>query len=195
MKNTNRFGFLLALIVTLLLVSCEKRPSNQTALDEQAQTERNQADLNKVQPAPKISYSLERENLINRFKLMNERDLMFYMYLFIEGVAEPIGYYQVNKVSSVNSQLTNTNQIVDYYRNGVHVSEHVLPSPAEDGSYGTNGDAIFGFTPENIYIESNMKYVVSNVPLKFRNAVQRLAVIDNEEARAMIEKSRKVLSK
>lgn len=107
---------------------------------------------------------------------------MFYMYIFIEGFADPIGYYQVNKVSSVNSQLTNTEQviIVGTERSDVVNQPMTLPSPSEDGSYGTNGDAVFGFTPEDIYIEHNMKYIVSTVPLSFRNPVNRLNIINVE---------------
>ena len=72
---------------------------------------------------------------------------------------------------------------------------HTMPSPAEDGSYGTNGDAVFGFTPEQIYIETNMKYVASTVPLSFRNAVVRLAIINTEEAKQLLENSKKVMEK
>jgi hypothetical protein len=156
----------LSLLVLFLLVACEDgRPRNTSALDEQAATEVNQQNLFAVQPPPKISWSLERDNLIKRFKLQNDRTVMFYMYIFVEGIGEPVGYYQVNKVSSVNSQLTNSEQIVNN-RGG---ASYILPSPAEDGSYGTNGDAVFGFTPQEIYIEHNMKYVVSTVPLAFKN--------------------------
>lgn len=168
------------LFVALLLISCkEQRISNTSAKDEQAQTEVNQQGLNSKQPAPRITWSLERDNLIKRFKLQNDRTIVFYMYLFIEGFSEPIGYYQVNKVSSVNSQLTNTMQIVHdpyAYQSG----GQLLPSPAEDGSYGTNGDAVFGFTPEEIYIEHNMKYVVSTVPLHFQKPVNKLTIINVE---------------
>lgn len=175
-------------LVTVLMTSCgDGRPRNTAALDEQARTELNQRDLNLLQPSPKISWSMERDNLIKRFKLMNDRSVFFYMYVFIEGVADPIGYYQVNKVSSVNSQLTNTEQIVRYSVPGGMASD-VLPSPAEDGSYGTNGDAVFGFTPEDIYIEHNMKYIVSTVPLQFTKPVNRLTVINVKD-----EKSAKVL--
>jgi hypothetical protein len=102
------------------------------------------------------------------------------MYVFIEGFSSPIGYYQVNKVSSVNSQLTNTEQIVIAGRGEGDVvnTPVILPSPAEDGSYGTNGDAVFGFTPEQIYIEHNMKYMVSTVPLSFRDPVNKLTIIN-----------------
>lgn len=186
---------LLAILVLMFAVtSCDDRP-NSTALDEQAKTEQNQRDLNSIQPAPKISWSLERDNLIKRFKLQNDRSISFYMYVFIEGVGDPIGYYQVNKVSSVNSQLTNPDQIISSrvmndLPSGTAI---VLPSPAEDGSYGTNGDAVFGFTPEDIYIEHNMHYIVSTVPLTFARPVNRLTVINVQTAaqlKAMMDKIR-----
>ena len=103
-------------------------------------------------------------------------------------MSEPIGYYQVNKVSSVNSQLTNPEQIVDVSVSSV--DRHVLPPPAEDGSYG---DGIFGFTPEGIYIETNMKYITSTVPLKFRSPVNRLAIIDSNQAQQILDASLKAM--
>jgi hypothetical protein len=171
--------------------SCsDDRPANTSAKDEQAHTELNQRSLLDKQPPPTITWSLERDNLIKRFKLQNDRSVNFYMYVFIEGIADPIGYYQVNKVSSVNSQLTNTAQIV--WSND---HSEVLPSPAEDGSYGTNGDAVFGFTPEDIYIETNMKYITSTVPLSFTKPVNRLAIVTTEEAKKMLEVSKAAMNK
>jgi hypothetical protein len=187
------FLLLPALVVLLASSGCDDRPSNTTALDEQAKTELNQKDLNALQPAPKISWSLERDNLIKRFKLQNDRSISFYMYVFVEGVSDPIGYYQVNKISSVNSQLTNTEQAVDDPNGGYEAGSVVLSSPAEDGSYGTNGDAVFGFTPEEIYIEHNMHYIVSTVPLSFTKPVNRLTIINVKtaaELKAMMAKIR-----
>jgi hypothetical protein len=171
------FKFIVVIAISLFLVSCD----DTTARKEQKLTEINQSALLENQPPPRITWSLERDNLIKRFKLQNDRGVMFYMYIFIEGVAEPIGYYQVNKVSSVNSQLTNPEQ-------KMYNHELTLPSPAEDGSYGTNGDAVFGFTPEEIYIEHNMKYIVATVPLNFNKPVNRLTIINVET-----EKQLKVL--
>lgn len=157
---------LMAILLSALLFGCDNTSDNKTALQEQALTEINQQNLLSVQPPPKISWSLERDNLIKRFKLQNDRSVMFYMYIFIEGVSEPVGYYQVNKISSVNSQLTNTMQLVEG-RSAGYIETISLPSPSEDGSYGTNGEAVFGFTPNDIYIEHNMHYIVSTVPLAF----------------------------
>jgi hypothetical protein len=186
--------FILPMMFVLLTSgSCDDKRANTSALDEQARTEQNQRDLNSTQPAPKISWSLERDNLIKRFKLQNDRSVSFYMYVFIEGVAEPVGYYQVNKVSSVNSQLTNTEQLVDDPNGDYSAGSAILPSPAEDGSYGTNGDAVFGFTPEDIYIEHNMHYMVSTVPLSFNKPVNRLTIINVEtekQLKQMMDKIR-----
>ncbi len=186
MKNLKTIFALLVVSLFMLSTQCSQE-QNKTAKEEQMHTEQNQSNLNKVQPPPNISWSLERDNLIKRFKLQNDRSVMFYMYIFIEGISDPIGYYQVNKISSVNSQLTNPMQVV---RDGPEVPFHyseVLPSPAEDGSYGTNGDAVFGFTPEEIYIEHNMKYIVSTVPLSFKNAVNKLTIINVQTEKQLKE--------
>jgi len=192
------FGFF-AILMSIFLAACDSnnRPVNTTALDEQAKTEVNQRGLLTNQPPPSISWSLERDNLRKRTLLQNDRSVNFYMYVFIEGASQPIGYYQVNKVSSVNSQMTNTEQVVWSPGPGNHTgfSVDVLPSPAEDGSYGTNGDGVFGFTPEDIYIETNMKYITATVPLHFTNPVNRLAIISDNEMQKILDISRKAMSK
>jgi len=186
-----------AVFVSMLFIfiftgeDCAPTPQNNTALAEQAHIEQNQSNLNKVQPSPTISWSLERDNLIKRFRLMNDRSVMFYMYIFIEGFSDPIGYYQVNKVSSVNSQLTATQQLVRGDA-GQYDGDFVIESPAEDGSYGTNGNGVFGFTPEDIYIEHNMKYIVSTVPLSFRNPVNRLTIISIDSEKKLKEMMQRI---
>jgi hypothetical protein len=131
-------AFALVLICLPLMAfeeGCQSERHTNTAGIEQAKTEANQKGLLDRQPPPTLTWSLERDNLIKRFKLQNDRAVSFYMYVFIEGVAAPIGYYMVNKVSSVNSQLTNTEQVVGLG----NYNAVTLPSPAEDGSYGENG--------------------------------------------------------
>ena len=201
----NKITVALLLILSMFIMSnsgCDDgRPANTTALDEQAHTELNQRNLFTTQPPPNISWSLERDNLIKRFKLQNDRAVMFYMYVFIEGISQPIGYYQVNKVSSVNSQLTNTMQLVSQNQriddggggHSWHIAEGILPSPAEDGSYGENGNAVFGFTPEDVYIETNMKFIVSTIPLQFKEPVNRLAIVTSDEVKAILETTKKAM--
>lgn len=186
MKNLKRATLLIVMTVFLTgFYSCGEHQSNDTALQEQDHTEKNQQHLNAVQPPPDVEWSLERDNLIKRFQLMNDRTVVMYMYLFIEGVGSPIGYYQINKVSSVNSQLTNPNQIIQNstYEHGNY---SVLASPAEDGSYGTNGNGVFGFTPDGLYIEHNMKYIVSTAPLLFKD-VPMIGEISIETSKSLKE--------
>lgn len=89
--------------------------------------------------------------------------------------------------------MTNTEQLVRQYYGNSYWLDGTLPSPAEDGSYGTNGDGVFGFTPEDIYIETNMKYICATVPLSFTHPVNRLAIISTDEARALLEKSKQAM--
>jgi hypothetical protein len=190
---------LLFIGLALCLQSCEdvpRTPRNETAIKEQAHTELNQRDLLIKQPPPTITWSLERDNLIKRFKLQNDRSVMFYMYVFIEGSAQPVGYYQINKVSSVNSQLTNTQQIIsgsEYGNNLPAGTIAIIPSPAEDGSYGENGNSVFGFTPDDVYIETNMHYITSTIPLKFAQPVTMLAVVTSDEIKNILETSKKAM--
>ncbi len=200
MKKTTFPLIVFFLFITLSSESCGdgNRPSNTSALDEQSHTESNQQRLLKNQPLPDISWSMERDNLIKLKKLQNDRTVNFYMYIFIEGISEPIGYYQVNKVSSVNSQLSNPEQIVSGHSNSNDLPRDqvaVIESPSEDGSYGTNGDAVFGFTPEDICIETNMKFICATVPLTFKEPVNRLAIISTDEAKAILEATKKVMNK
>ena len=192
MRKGLLFLALLGLSFMIMSNSGCDAPNNTSALDEQAKTERNQRGLNNTQPAPSISWSLERDNLIKRTKLQNDRAVMFFMYVFVEGVAQPVGYYQVTKVSSVNSQLTNPAQLVYQYTNS-HYSEGVLPSPAEDGSYGENGSGVFGFTPEDVYIETNMHYISSTIPLHFAQPVNLLAVVNTDEIKNILSATKKAM--
>jgi len=188
--------FVCMLLISLLYFGCDQRSyKDNTAVQEQERTEMNQSRLNEVQPAPQLDWSSERDNLIRLKKLQNDRSINFFMYVFIEGVADPIGYYQVNKVSSVNSQLTNPQQIIIAGKNSTDVTNTpvVLDSPSEDGSYGTNGDAVFGFTPEGICIQTNMLYITSTVPLTFSKPTMRLAIIETVEAQALLDASKKVM--
>jgi hypothetical protein len=52
-----------------------------------------------------------------------------------------------------------------------------------------------GFTPEDIYIESNMKYIVSTVPLNFNSPVNKLAIVNTDEAQKMLDVAKKAMSK
>lgn len=153
-------------VMVLGLTGCEYEEP--TASVEQTKTEENQSILLKNQPPVQLDWSLERENINKRTNLWNDANKMSYIYLISYG--KVMAFYTVKgKVSSVNSQITNPEQIAMVRKSlqtGYKYVEGVLPSPAEDGSYGTNGDGIFFFTTEGVYVEWAGEYMLADQPLK-----------------------------
>lgn len=130
-------------------------------------SEKQQGRLLKAHAQPVLDYSLERVNLIERLERFNDPNKISYIYL-LSDTGQIYAFLPIKgKVSSVNSQLSTGEQIVDdpftYHKNG---GGQVVESPQEDGSYGTNGDAIFFFTTENVYAEWNGKYLLVDQPLQ-----------------------------
>ena len=143
-------------------------------------TEKNQNQLVRAQPPQVMDSSLERQNLINRYEYLNDENNVHHVYLMDEG--QVVAYYVAQgKVSSVNSKLTNDRQIVKIEgagfdggngAGGAHGPNYkVVESPQMDGSYGTNGAAIFFFTTSGDYVESSLDYVVSEEPRNIQDEV------------------------
>jgi len=132
-----------------------------TAGKEQQRTEQNQNRLLSAQPPVQLDWSLEREQINKRTNLWNNKNKVSWIYLVNYG--QIMAFYSIKgKVSSVNSQITNPEQLVRVWQERFEK----LPSPAEDGSYGTNGDAIYFFTTEGTYVEWNGEYMLADKPLK-----------------------------
>lgn len=111
---------------------------------EQFMTEVSQSNFNKVQPPKRLNWSLERWNLNTRNLLFNDPNKISYIYL-LSDMGTILTYHAIRgKVSSVNSKLTTNQQLISKYDYGSDCVG-VVESPAMDGSYGSNGDAIFGF--------------------------------------------------
>lgn len=172
-------------IVVVLLVSMSlgciggDNYDDTTSGQESKITEENQKRLLSSSPPPELDSSLERENLIRRLNLLNKDDKVFYVYLVSYGkvMAE---YVAIGKVSSVNSKLTTQEQVVDdpfgTYSSGV--GGKVVESPDLDGSYGTNGDAIFFFTTNGAYVEWSGEYIVSDFPLSMTTPPELVRMIE-----------------
>jgi len=195
MKLNRKHIAMFAVIALIALAGCAENESSQAAEElgedtgndisnvtvgasyqyEVKVTEKNQMQLVKSQPPFQMESSLERQNLINRYQYLNDENNVHHVYL-MSNDGKVISYFVAQgKVSSVNSKLTNDVQIVkapqmddgtwDY--DGLFKVE----SPQMDGSYGTNGDAIFFFTTSGHYVEYNGKYVVSEKPLNIQTPV------------------------
>lgn len=150
-------------------------------------TEKNQLGLVKAQPPFVMENSLERQNLIERYKYLNDRTNTHHVYA-MSNDGKVIAYWVAQgKVSSVNSKLTNDKQIVrsEGCYNEVYAEDEsgcykTVESPQMDGSYGTNGNAIFFFTTSGSYVEWNGKYVVSEEPMNIQTAVSLEQQVDED---------------
>lgn len=168
---------LIALVLSLLFVcamfvGCGGNHSS-------ADSERTLAVADKLQdsqPTPTdIDYSLERYNLIRRAYWVNgQREKANALPCSVE---KPLGYIVLitesgailgsfvvdGKVSSLNSYLTPdseyceiaTGRTVTYYNDWI---------ADVDGSYGSNDNGIFFFTPDGKYIEWTGTYLYSDIP-------------------------------
>ena len=169
-------GFLsLAVVLVVILVTfvagCSQMPkTGKTTKQEMELTEKNHAGLIKAVPPPRLSTSQERKNLVRRLKTFNSDSKISYVYLIDFG--KVMGFYVVKgKISSVNSKLTTGDQIIRTTGAGSW-STSVIESPQLDGSYGTNGDAVFFYTADGTYVEWNGLYMQCDKPLKMATPPQ-----------------------
>jgi len=162
-----KFLVLLVVVGSLLFVtSCGVETEEKTQAKEVEITEEQHTRLMKSTPPPTLEFSLERENLKERLVRFNDANKVSYIYLVSYG--KIMAHYVIKgKVSSVNSKLTTGEQIVkDPYAYYECRAGKVVESPQLDGSYGMNGDAVFFFTTDNIYVEWNGEYMLCDQPLK-----------------------------
>ena len=96
-----------------------------------------------------------------------------------------MAFYTVKgKVSAVNSMLTTTEQVVDGNGNQCDYEStyshdcFVVSSPDIDGSYGSNGDAIFFFTTDGVYVEWRGDYMLADQPLKIQTPPELVRQIE-----------------
>lgn len=194
MNRTKIVSILLVLLIAVAVLSagCVEEPiaKEKTSAKEAALTETNQARLLKTNPPPTLDTSLERQNLIDRLELLNNQNKIFYVYLVSYGkvMAE---YTAQGKISSVNSKLTTQEQVIespyfDDYSGAGGNAGLVVESPDLDGSYGTNGDAVFFFTTEGAYVEWSGEYFVSDFPLSLSTPPVLVRTL-NTESKQVVE--------
>ena len=193
MNRTKIVSILMVFIIAVAVLGAgcidESKPEQKTSAKEAALTETNQARLLKTNPPPTLDTSLERQNLIDRLELLNKQNKIFYVYLVSYGkvMAE---YTAQGKISSVNSKLTTQEQIIKSpfetgYDGRVNMGM-VVESPDLDGSYGTNGDAVFFFTTDGAYVEWSGEYFVSDFPLSLSTPPVLVRTL-NTESKQVVE--------
>lgn len=169
---------LIALVLSLVLV-CTMFAGCELEDNSSADSDRTLAIADKLQdaqPTPTdINYSLERYNLIRRAYWVNgQREKanalpcsvekpLGYIVLFTESGAIVNSFVVDGKVSSLNSFLTPDSEYYELVYGGT--SSYVNEWLADvDGSYGTNDNGIFFFTPDGKYIEWTGTYLYSDIP-------------------------------
>ena len=164
----NRTLTMLALSATILLAGCEPPKASTTQQNAQA-VEQNQQRLQTNQPAPTLSVSIERKNLIERLKRLNTENQTGYIYLIDQGtvVAE---FATRGKPTSLNAYLM-AGEVPTRFSAGNSAYETVMvEQPDYDGAYGENARGIFFFTADtNAYVEWAGRYVFTDQPLSLNS--------------------------
>lgn len=108
---------------------------------------------------------LERKNLNERLVRFSKPNKVGYIYIMSFG--KFVGYYVIKgKLSSVQSQMTNTDQVWD--SGSGEQGETVVDSIGDDGSFGSNegGDrGVFFFTSNDVMVETTLDWLYSDQPL------------------------------
>ena len=181
-------GIVFALILIICMVSCDATEPSGSKQDINS-TVNIGNKLQTNQPTPTdIDYSLERYNLIKRAYWVNgmrekantlpceiEKPLG-YIVLFTESGAVVGSFIVDGKVSSLNSYLTPDSivyEVAGDYLYGTSVNENEW-LPDVDGSYGTNDNGIFFFTPDGKYIEWTGLYLYSDIPFEVSDPIVKV---------------------
>ena len=163
------------LALLLMVAGCDGYENHATHAEKEY-TNENQSRLIAAVPPPILTDSLERRNLVRRYQVMNNPSKVSWIALVSYG--KVMATYTIKgKVSSVSSQLTCPQQVVYMGSNAVPID---MAEP--DGSYGTNGEAIFFFTPEGAYKEWRGEYLVSDQPFVLQTPPQIVAAVNLEKA-------------
>jgi hypothetical protein len=170
-----KLPIIVALVLTLSLAGCVRYTQGTQSQEMQA-TEENQKGLREKYPVAKLEHSLELENLNRRLEFVNQPDRVSYIYLLDHG--KVITFFPIKgKVSSLNSFSTTSEQLVDSRgrlcgsiepKTGYVVDGpcYDVESPDLDGSYGDNGEGVFFFTTDGVYVEWKGNYMLASEPLK-----------------------------
>lgn len=131
----------------------------------QAQNADAYSRLSAAEPPPVLKDSLSRKEIIQRYNLFNDVTKFGYFYAFVQGEPQPIIEYVVQGgVFSVNDLISPTQSQVQSNNCNTGNCDNVVESPQPDGTFGSNGDGLFGFTADGSYFEWNGIYYFGTEP-------------------------------
>lgn len=173
MISKKKLGFVLAALVAAVALgagSCDDAPNNAS---DQAKADRAKQAATVVKCGA-VNDSLECKNLKKREQRNNQPNAIGYVYLYnFDGSIK--GYFVVKgKVSSTQSQMGPTDDVIYYDRGSYGNSATTVEAPGDDGSYGPNEDGIFFFTVDDVMVTYSGDYVLSDAPLKLTVNIPKL---------------------
>ena len=157
-------------VLSVMFTACDDQrhvpQTGQSTITEMEQTETNHQRLARAIPPPQLNDSQERRNLVRRLQLVNDPNRISFIYL-LSANGNIVFYSSVRgKVSSLNSMLTTSQQVVTTPMPVGTYTQNVIESPDFDGTYGENPHGVFWFTEDGTYMEWNGTYFISDRPTR-----------------------------
>ena len=181
--NMKSLAVVAALALTMLLAACDGTGAQPTARQTaNAAAENNQQVLTTAVPIPVLKTSLERQNLAERAKFLNNTAFVSCVYLYAEN-GSMVAFYPVKyKVSSLNSYML-PGDVVDWRSRGTDgIGSATQESPDIDGAYGQNADGIFFFTADTSeYVEWAGDYLYTSGCSKATSSTLLTQEVPNED--------------
>lgn len=117
-------------------------------------------------PASDLKNPLDRRNLADRLKRNNNPNAISYLYL-LSNTGNPIGYFVLKgKLTSTESALLPTDSIIDACGRAGEYCPQVVQGVGDDGTYGQNENAVFGYTAQGVMITVRMEnWFQSDAPI------------------------------
>ena len=165
---------IMVIVLVFMISGCDEYtlPERELSTFEQQskQNEENVKDLVNRNELPKLTRSLDFENVKQRLEYLNQANNIGYMYLLTSN-GQLIKEVQVlGKITSLNTYITPMEEIrkLENSYSGVYSGVYeVIQAPDLDGTYGENVNGVFWFTPDGVYREWTGLYLFSAERLSF----------------------------
>ena len=170
MRKKSFILFTAFMVLCSCTVACapKLKPKPTTFERQSKQNEENVINLIERQTLPKLTRSLDFENVKQRLEYLNQSNNIGYIYLLTDN-GQLIKEVQVlGKITSLNTYITPMEEFKapgNYLNSGSYAQ--LVQAPDLDGTYGENVSGVFWFTPDGVYQEWTGLYLFSAERLSF----------------------------
>jgi hypothetical protein len=147
---------LVAVIGGALLAACTSSGPDPDSAQGKAKAQREEVTAAQEAavpyPAAELKNPLDRKQLADRLRRNNNPNAISYLYI-LSNTGSPIGYFVLKgKLTSTESSLLPTDAIIDACGQTTEYCPQVVQGGGDDGTYGQNENAVFGFTAQGVMI-------------------------------------------